>query len=89
MPKQKIDQIPWDRIEDSSNIQGLYWHEPTHTVCVRFNSGGLYSYLEVPEPVYMDLRNAPSVGQYLHRVVKSYPYTRWDTEHELISHLNV
>ena len=84
----KLDQIPWDRVEDSSNIQDLFWHEPTHTVCVRFKSGGLYSYLEVPEPVYMDLHHAQSVGSYLHRVIKSYPYTRWATEIELIEHLN-
>lgn len=89
MPKEKIAEIPWEATEDSSNVHSLYWHEPSHTVCVRFNGGGLYSYLEVPEHVYMDFRHAESVGKYLNSVIKAYPYTRWDTEHELIDHLNI
>jgi hypothetical protein len=89
MPKHKIDSIPWEPIEDSSNIQATFWHDKTQTICVKFNSGGIYSYIGAPETVYLDLRHAQSVGQYLHRVVKAYPYTRWDTESDLLSHLNV
>lgn len=83
----KIDQIAWDRIEDSSNVHDLYRHSDG-TICVRFNGGGLYSYIGAPEEVYMDLRHAQSVGSYLHRVIKAYPYTRWDTEASLLNHLN-
>ena len=84
----KLDKIPWDHVEDSSNVHSLFWHEPSQTICVRFNSGGLYSYIGAPETVYTDLRYADSVGGYLNRVVKAYPYTRWQTESDLLSHLN-
>lgn len=84
----KIDQIPWERVEDSSNVHSLYRHDDG-TICVRFNGGGLYTYLGAPETVYMDLRHAESVGRYLNQVVKAYPYTRWSTETELLDHLNV
>lgn len=83
----KIDTIAWDLIEDSSNVQSLYRHHDG-TICVRFNGGGLYSYIGAPEEVYMDLRYAQSVGSYLHRVVKAYPYIRWSSEAELLNHLN-
>lgn len=85
--RHKIAQIPWDRIEDSSNVHSLYRHEDG-TICVRFNGGGLYTYIGAPEEVYMGLRYAESVGSYLHRVIKAYPYTRWDTEATLLNHLN-
>lgn len=86
--RHKIAQIPWEPVEDSSNVHSLYWDDKTQTICVKFNSGGVYSYIGAPEQVYMDLRYATSVGQYLHRVVKAYPYTRWDTESDLLNHLN-
>lgn len=84
-----LDQIPWETVEDSSNVHSLYWDDHTQTICVRFNGGGIYSYIGAPEAVYMDLRHAESVGKYLNRVVKAYPYTRWSTEEELLSHLNI
>lgn len=87
--RHKLAHIPWDRIEDSSNVHSLYWDDKTQTICVRFNGGGLYSYIGAPEEVYMDLRHAQSVGSYLHRVVKAFPYTRWETEASLLNHLNV
>ena len=85
----KLAQIPWDQVEDSSNVNSLYWHDPSQTICVRFNNGGLYSYMGAPERVYTDLCHASSVGRYLHHVVKAYPYTRWETEADLLDHLNV
>lgn len=84
----QIAEIPWDLVEDSSNVHSLYRHNDG-TICVRFNSGGLYTYIGAPESVYMDLRYAESVGKYLNRVVKAYPYTRWETEIELLNHLNI
>ena len=84
----KIDQIPWERTEESSNVHSLYRH-PDGTICVKFNSGGLYTYIGAPVEVYLDLRHAQSVGGYLNKVIKQYPYTRWDTENTLLDHLNI
>ena len=47
------------------------------TLYVRFNSGSLYSYSNVPESVYRELLNAPSHGKYFAAYIKnSYPYQR-------------
>ena len=87
MPKHKLLKIPWEQAE-SSNIEAIAYHEPSHTLCIKFQSGGLYSYMTT-EDVYVGLRHASSMGRYLHNVVKAYPYTRWETEHELLHHLNL
>lgn len=47
------------------------------TLYIRFNSGGLYSYSNVPFSIYNDLLNADSKGQFFHRYIKnSYNYQR-------------
>lgn len=79
--------IDWVEL-DSSNIKRAAYHEDTQTVCVEFHSGGLYTYLGPPMEVYMGLVHANSVGQYLHRVLKAFPYTRWESETDLTDYLN-
>lgn len=82
-----IERIPWNEVE-SSNIRATFYDEPSSTLCVRFNSGGLYSYM-APKDVYVDFVHAPSMGKYLNAVIKAFPYTRWDSEQALLDHLNV
>jgi hypothetical protein len=61
----------------SSNIQSVGYDGVTQTVCVRFLNGSLYAYKGVPEHEFEGLKNAPSVGSYLHRNFKNvYPYER-------------
>ncbi len=61
----------------SSNIASVGYEESTQTVCVRFLNGSLYVYRGVPLMEYEGLRDAPSVGSYLHRNFKNvYPYER-------------
>lgn len=72
---------------DSSNVKRVGYHEHSRTLCVQFNSGGLYSYMEVPNEHFVGLVHAPSIGRYLNDVIKSFPYTKWDDEAELIAHL--
>lgn len=83
-----LGRIAWQDVE-SSNIQSVFYHDRTKTICVRFLNGGLYSYIGADYDIYMNLVHAPSVGKYLHFVVKALPFTRWDSEAELIEHLNV
>jgi len=82
----KLDKIPWQSA-DSSNLEAVFYHEPSHTLCIRFKGGGVYSYI-TPEDVYVGLVHAVSMGHYLNAVVKAYPYTRYEGDHDLISHLN-
>lgn len=84
----RYEHIPWTAIEESSNVDAVAY-DGSHTVCVRFRNGGLYTYLGPNEEIYMGLIHAPSVGRYLHRVLKQFPYTRWESEDELLNHLNI
>lgn len=39
---------------------------------IRFNSGGIYDYYNVPITVYQELLNASSKGKYFHAHIKMY-----------------
>lgn len=82
-------QLAWTEVT-SSNVRQVAYHEPTKTLAVRFNGGGLYSYMEAAEDTYQDLLNAVSVGRYLNEVVKvQHAYTRWESEADLLNHLDL
>ena len=61
---------------DSDNVSSVGYDKSTTTLEVEFNSGGLYQYHGVPETEYYNLINSDSVGSYLHRNIKRYPFTR-------------
>lgn len=88
MREQPLKKIDWTEVE-SSNIEAIAFDEKTQTICVKFIHGGIYSYIGANMEIYMNFRHAPSMGQYLHNVIKAFPYTRWGTETELLNHLNV
>lgn len=88
MPRQNL-QLTWEST-DSSNVDAVALDEPTETLCVRFKGGGLYSYMGVDSEEFSNMLMAPSIGKYLNNVIKATkPYTRWDTETELIDHLSI
>lgn len=61
----------------SSNIESIGYDEQNQEVYVRFLNGSLYVYKGVPQHEYENLRDAPSLGSYLHRSYKNvYPYER-------------
>jgi len=61
----------------SSNIESVGYSENDQIVCLRFLNGSLYIYKGVPKHEFEALRDAPSVGSYLHRNYKNvYPYER-------------
>ena len=71
---------------NSSNIAAIGWeehevpedandpHERRGTLTVDFRSGRTYRYMDVPESVYDDLLNAPSVGQTFATLVRQGGY---------------
>ena len=62
---------------DSSNIESVGYDEQTETVYVRFLNSSVYIYKGVSLSEFENLKNAPSVGSYLHRNYKNvYPYER-------------
>ena len=61
----------------SSNIESIGYEEQNETVHVRFLNGSLYIYKGVPLHEFENLRDASSLGSYLHRNYKNvYPYER-------------
>ncbi len=67
------DMIP----VSSSNVSEIGYDVENETVYVRFLNGSLYIYKGVPVADFEGLKNAPSVGSYLHRNYKNvYPYER-------------
>ena len=61
----------------SSNIESIGYDEQNEHVYVRFLNGTLYTYKGVPLHEFENLRDAPSLGSYLHRNYKNvYPYER-------------
>lgn len=61
----------------SSNIQSIGYDEANQDVYVQFINGSIYVYKGVPIYEYENLRDAPSLGSYLHRNYKNvYAYER-------------
>jgi len=67
------DMIP----VESSNVESVGYDEASETVYVRYLNGTLYIYKGVPKWEFENLKDAPSIGSYLHRNYKNvYPYER-------------
>ncbi len=61
----------------SSNIESIGYDEQNQEVYVRFLNGSIYAYKGVPIHEFENLRDAASLGSYLHRNYKNvYPYER-------------
>lgn len=61
----------------SSNVQSIGYDESSTTLYILFSNNTMYTYKGVPIVEFEALKNAPSIGSYLHRNIKSmYPYER-------------
>jgi len=61
----------------SSNVSRIGYDDSTQTLYVEFHSGSMYIYKGVPVMEFDGLKNASSIGSYLHRNIKQvYPYER-------------
>jgi hypothetical protein len=54
----------------SSNLSAVGYDSAKGTMHIRFNSGHLYAYYNVPENVYRELMNAGSHGSYFNSFIK-------------------
>lgn len=60
--------LNWEHLS-SSNVAACAYDAEAHALYVRFNSGNVYRYANVPEAVYAALKSAASPGQYMHRSI--------------------
>jgi hypothetical protein len=60
---------------DSTNVAAVGYDPEAQEIYVQFLSGTTYKYLGTDEQTFEELRDAPSVGSYLNRVIKpNYDY---------------
>lgn len=57
---------------DSSNVRSVGHDPETNRLHVEFKNGSVYEYAGVPASEHQALKNAPSVGSYLHQHIKGY-----------------
>lgn len=50
----------------SSNLSSVGYDEDDRILEIKFNSGGVYQYYDVPPRIYQELMNASSHGKYFH-----------------------
>jgi hypothetical protein len=55
---------------ESSSIASVGYDELNHELEIEFRNGRVYRYLSVPPAAYRLLLSAPSLGEYVNRVIK-------------------
>ena len=71
-----MDDLNWETVT-SSNVDAIAYESPTNTLFVRFKSGAIYMYQEVPRFVYQTLRSAGSKGKFHYSAIRTtYNYAR-------------
>ena len=61
----------------SSNVDSIGYDENTQELYVRFLNNSLYVYKNVPKIEFEGMKDAPSIGSYIHRNLKNvYAYER-------------
>lgn len=61
----------------STQLAAVGYDADKKALKIQFNSGGEYLYSDVPQDIYEQLLNAPSVGQFFNANVKwNFPYVR-------------
>lgn len=75
---------------NSSQIDLVSYCHATRELCVRFQSGGLYSYADVPSAVVGEFVFAGSPGKKFAETVKSgpYAYAKLGADSEIANRMN-
>jgi len=61
----------------SSNVESIGYDEKIQILRIKFLSGAIYEYKNVPLMEFEHLKNASSIGSYLNRnIVHNYPYEK-------------
>lgn len=72
--KYQLLSLPVTKIEDSSQIQGIAYHENLRVLVVHFTySRAIYAYANVMPDFHMQFTHAPSKGQFLSQRIKAHP----------------
>jgi hypothetical protein len=64
------DELPRVTQFDSSAVDWARYDPESGTLDIQYKGGDRYSYFEVPERVYRELRQASSAGEYVNLEIK-------------------
>jgi hypothetical protein len=72
-----------ERVElQSTSLKAATYQEQGAVLELEFQSGAIYRYSGVPDPVYQGLLSAESKGQYFNQHIRNhFPYTKIDPTH--------
>lgn len=62
--------IEWVDTPESSNISRFGYEAASQQLHVEFKNGSTYAYFDVPEHVFVEMRQAPSKGQFIASRIK-------------------
>lgn len=57
-------------IENSKNVTGGFYKSETNELFVRFKSGAIYKYADVPTEIYLSFLESPSKGAFVNDNLK-------------------
>lgn len=69
--REFLSTIPRIAVE-SSQIAAIGYDTFTKTLAVKFHTGAVYHYANVPPVLYNRFKNAPSVGGFFHAEIKPF-----------------
>lgn len=62
---------------ESNNISKIEYDNSTQSLLIVFRNDAEYLYSDIPESVFLDMKNSESKGSYLHNHIKGkYRYSR-------------
>jgi len=69
--------MDWIETPESSSVTRFSYDEGSQILTVEFNSGVVYNYYDVPQPVFEQMTSANSKGQFIAQSLKGvYRYAR-------------
>ena len=63
----------FEQVLGSSQIAAMAHNSDTSEMFIKFHTGAVYKYLNVPTDIYTQIRNAESVGSTFNKLVKCHP----------------
>ena len=79
MKKPSPVKITLNPVKKSSQVHSIGYDPTSKTMAVKFNSGGVYHYHDVPQEKFDAMRDAESLGSHLGKHIKgAHKFTKLD-----------
>jgi len=79
MKKQSPIKITLNPVKTSSQVHSIGYDPTSKTMAVKFHSGGVYHYHDVPQEKFNAMRDAESAGSHLGKHIKgAHKFTKLD-----------